>query len=335
MALGRFTAVLFLTSHSAHGRLETADDLSSSYMDIFKTGNRNAASHLWTSYVLERAHTMSLETLENVFKGFCPVSGSPLPDDPRTMYKVVLPAVGGGNVTGVVRHCCWPCICDMNELVRVDTKTLKTASGNKSYHFLVIGDPCKHPERLNAKFVDPFSEQNVSLSDEAPEVKCHDSKLKGAVFSDHGHPIIGMIWTDAKQLSSVPSYSEERKLRSQVSDPTFGYGKVCVLRKRMGYNSGMGLLFHLVAGIAPIPGLPSLPLPEVQDHPEKELIEKASELPMQVVALPGQRRPQLSRYATVVLPFCVGLASMLAAGSLAVLRCRHRAADVTEAEACE
>merc|ERR1719161_413149 len=47
------------------------------------------------------------------------------------------------------------------------------------------------------------------------------------------------------------------------ADPTFGYGNMCQIRKKQGYNSGMGLIFHLVANINPIlsseaPALPPL-----------------------------------------------------------------------------
>merc|ERR1719210_2633650 len=248
MALTRVAILLLSTLCSARGRLETADDLTEKYLDVFKTGNRNAASHLWTSFVLDRAHGMRPEILESVFKGFCAVSGSPLPDDPRTMYKVTLPRVGGGNVTGVVRHCCWPCICDLSDFVRVDSKTVKTRDGHQKYDFLVMGDPCEHPERLESNFTDPFTMQKVKINEEAPEVTCEQGRLTGAVRSDSGHPIIGMFFTDSAELKAVPVPPvPQRKLSMPVEDPTFGYGGMCVVRAKMGYNSGMGLIFHLVA----------------------------------------------------------------------------------------
>merc|ERR1712217_984811 len=81
------------------------------------------------------------------------------------------------------------------------------------------------------------------LSDAAPEVKCSNGKLVGAVYSDAGFPIIGMIFTDSTSLGL--GYTESTKYDAQ-----------CLERKRAGYNSGMGLIFHLVASIAPISVVP-------------------------------------------------------------------------------
>ena len=56
----------------------TVQDLHREYGNIFKYGNRNAASHLWISHVLERAPTMTREEVERALTGFCAVSGSPV-----------------------------------------------------------------------------------------------------------------------------------------------------------------------------------------------------------------------------------------------------------------
>jgi len=242
-------------------RLTGPDDLKMEYYNIFKTGNRNAASHLWASFILDRSSTMSDANLKNTFKGFCPVSGSPLPDNPRTLYKVKLPTVSGDVLTGVTHHCCWPCICDTSDFIRVDTKTITTSDGSRSQNVLVIGDPCSHPDKLKQSYVDPFSKQSTLLSDSAPELSCVDqggqSKLKGATYSDNGYPILGLFFSDEADISSVlvpPGIIQE-------SDPTFGYGPMCLKRKKESYNSGMGLIFHLVASISPIKNSPALPLP--------------------------------------------------------------------------
>merc|ERR1719162_1913624 len=204
--------------------LNGPDDLKKQYYNIFKTGNRNAASHLWTSFILDRSSTMSEDQLKNLFKGFCPVSGSPLPDNPRTLYKVKLPTVTGDVLTGVTHHCCWPCICDTSDFIRIDTKTIKTSDGSRKQNVLVIGDPCSHPDKLKQSYVDPFSKQSTLLSDSAPELSCVDeggqSKLKGATYSDHGYPILGIFFSDDADLSQVvapPTYTTH-----QENDPTFG-----------------------------------------------------------------------------------------------------------------
>jgi hypothetical protein len=137
---------------------------------------------------------MSAGKMENLFHGFCAISGSPIADVPQKMYEVTLPTVKGGVVNGVTRHCCWPCVCDTTEIVRVDTKTIQTADGPKSFHFLVIGDPCTKPEKLQERFTDSFTGLQTSLEQDAPELKCVNGKLVNATYSDHGHPIIGMLF---------------------------------------------------------------------------------------------------------------------------------------------
>mmetsp|Transcript_23986 Transcript_23986/g.46063 ORF Transcript_23986/g.46063 Transcript_23986/m.46063 type:complete len:352 (-) Transcript_23986:140-1195(-) len=254
------------------------DDLRDNYLHIFKSGNRNAASHLWTDFVLQRANSLPEKAVLRAFKFFCAVSGSLLPDDPRTIYKVVLPRVTGGNVSGTVHHCCWPCICDMHDLVRVDTKKIETADGKKVYDFLVIGDPCKNATRLDAKFKDPFSGEMSPLSMAAPELKCHDGKLVGAHYSDHGYPIIGMLFNTKDQIDAADKRYDDR----YANDPTFGFGGMCVMRQRHGFNSGMGLIFHLVADITSIPNTAPLPYPDIPAQKEDELIQKAALVPAMV-----------------------------------------------------
>lgn len=239
-------------------KLDTVDDLAQQYSNIFKTGNRNAASHLWVKFILDRADTLSAEKVETLFHGFCAISGSPIPDIPRTEFKVTLPRVGGGNVTGVTRHCCWPCICDATELVKVDTKKINTATGPKSFNFLVIGDPCLHEEELKTVYTDPFSGGQTTLAQDAPEVTCHNGKLTNAVYSDNGYPMIGMLFDapagaapQEAMLGTLPS-SEQVQANLISQDATWGFGKMCTERKKEGYNSGMGKIFHKVAIISPI-----------------------------------------------------------------------------------
>ena len=48
----------------------------------------------------------------------------------RTRYKVTLDGVDGTLSEGFVYHCCWPCVCDATDLVRVDTLTVPTKEGD-------------------------------------------------------------------------------------------------------------------------------------------------------------------------------------------------------------
>jgi len=131
----------------------------------------------------------------------------------------------------------------MQDSVRVDTKTIKASDGEEQYTVLVIGDPCSKPEALMKTFVDPFTRVQSALNSPsaAPEVKCGASgKLVGAIYSDGGYPIIGRFFTD--QASLDRGYTDASKMDGQ-----------CEARKKNGYNSGMGLIFHLVADISPIP----------------------------------------------------------------------------------
>mmetsp|Transcript_23985 Transcript_23985/g.46059 ORF Transcript_23985/g.46059 Transcript_23985/m.46059 type:complete len:352 (-) Transcript_23985:332-1387(-) len=283
------------------------DDLRDNYLHIFKSGNRNAASHLWTDFVLQRANSLPEKAVLRAFKFFCAVSGSLLPDDPRTIYKVVLPRVTGGNVSGTVHHCCWPCICDMHDLVRVDTKKIETADGKKVYDFLVIGDPCKNATRLDAKFKDPFSGEMSPLSMAAPELKCHDGKLVGAHYSDHGYPIIGMLFNTKDQIDAADKRYDDR----YANDPTFGFGGMCVMRQRHGFNSGMGLIFHLVADITSIPNTAPLPYPDIPAQKEDELIQKAALVPVMVSAnadLASSRPTAMAAWGLSAVAAVVGVA---------------------------
>lgn len=317
MVVGAIPSVLFVflaratLAVGSDVELNDLDDLKKQYYNIFKTGNRNAASHLWASFILDRSSTMSAAQLKTLFKGFCPVSGSPLPDDPHTLYKVQLASVSGDEMlTGVTHHCCWPCICDTSDFIRIDTKTIKTSDGPQKYNVLVIGDPCSHPEKLKQSYVDPFNGQSTLLSDSAPELSCvadgGQNKLKGATYSDNGYPILGIFSSDPEDLSSVaPPHTPH-----QENDPTFGYGAMCLKRKKESYNSGMGLIFHLVANISPIakqtdgraPGRPAMrPVANLQ---QKDLVQKVP-VKMQSEADRDSGYASVSLVALGVL--CVGL----------------------------
>merc|ERR1712032_502392 len=206
-----------------HG--STIRDLRAEYGNIFRRGNRNAASHLWSSFLLQRSKQMTPERLETLFTGFCAVSGSPVSPSSYSRYKMVLDRVDGTEVTGFTYYCCWPCVCDTQDFIRVDTLTVPTAEGPKQYQFLVIGDPCLDPQG--------------KIPWEAPEVTCDHSTrtLDGATLSDHGFVILTMF------------YPFNPALEHQTDDD---YAYHCKRRADDGYQNGMGEIFRKVAGISKV-----------------------------------------------------------------------------------
>jgi len=93
--------------------------------------------------------------------------------------------------------------------------------GDKTYDFLVIGDPCADVSKIPMQ---------------APELKCRDGKLEKAVRSDNGHIIIGML--HKQPLVSVVSFYEKGAMDTE-----------CKARADAGYPSGMGTIFREVAQI--------------------------------------------------------------------------------------
>ena len=76
------------------------------------------------------------------FSGFCPVSGSPVSGSywrTWTDLKVKKATNVNEETTATVNVCCWPCICDIQQFVRVDTLKINTKNGLKEFPVLVIG----------------------------------------------------------------------------------------------------------------------------------------------------------------------------------------------------
>jgi hypothetical protein len=241
--LVKLLVAAFLTACAA---LETPDDLHNQYYVIFPNGNRNAASHRWATYVLEHSADMTDSTLRTLFSSFCPVSGSPVSASPQKRWKMMLPLLGKDQgISGMLYFCCSPCVCDTQEFIKVDTKTITTKDGPKQYYFTVIGNPCLHPEALEQQWQDPFDGAMVTLQQKAPDVKCSGDELEKATLSDHGHIIIGMFFE-----SGTPGHA--------TSDDVFNDGSskeakdYCEKRAANGYNSGMGEIFRKVALITPL-----------------------------------------------------------------------------------
>jgi hypothetical protein len=238
---------------------KTCSDLHYEYENIFATYNRNAASHLWSWFLLERSEQMTDEKFVEMFTCFCAVSGSPTRPSEFNRYKLILPkADGSGAMPGFMHYCCWPCVCDTQDFMKVDTKTIKTKDGERSYYFTVLGNPCQRPEELTKKFEDPFSGSDVSLAMEAPELKCDaDGALHKAPLSDNGYVIIGMVFDYPE--GEDPEWDFEKPEPGRVIQKggvkyqdEGEYSEMCHERAERGYDSGMGEIFRKVAAISPI-----------------------------------------------------------------------------------
>jgi len=225
--ISSFSALLIiLTSCLSLTNCLTVNELHSKYYQIFsRSGNRNAASHLWATYIIDRSSSMTRGEILNAFSGFCPVSGSPVrPTSSKVWQQVPIKRAGNSNeeVEADVYVCCWPCVCDMMEVVRTDQVDMPTLGGtNQTFNALVIGNPCIHPERIPRN---------------APEVRCSNGELIGATRSRNGHIVIGMI----QEGEGTGYYTADMIDRN------------CARRKSQGYRSGMGTIFHDVASINPI-----------------------------------------------------------------------------------
>lgn len=235
---------LLVASITVRAALQTPQDLHQKYYDIFPSGNRNAASHRWATYLLDRSEEMDEATFRSMFSSFCAVSGSPVTPFPGKRWKMTLKQVTGEDMIGMMYFCCAPCVCDTQDMIQVDTKTITTKDGPKQYHFVVIGNPCLHTEALTQKWVDPFSGVETSLARSAPDVRCSATVLEKATLSDHGHIILSMFFEE-----NSPGHATAGGEGFQDSKELEGY---CKRRAEDGYASGMGEIFRKVALISPL-----------------------------------------------------------------------------------
>merc|ERR1712241_181384 len=80
-------ALIILCGHINSLNCLTVNQLHGKYYEIFSRAyNRNAASHLWASYIIERSSSMTRAEILNLFGGFCPVSGSPVSPSPGRIW---------------------------------------------------------------------------------------------------------------------------------------------------------------------------------------------------------------------------------------------------------
>ena len=230
-------------------------DLFREYNFIFRHGNRNAASHRWATFLLDRAPQMTMERLEFFFTGFCAVSGSPVRPNDYNRYRLTLPQVGGQGtkkwMTGFMHYCCWPCVCDTQDFIRIDTRNVTSLDGvSRQRHFTVIGNPCDHPEQLQVPFLQPFGQRTTTLAETAREVRCLEGGvLEGATLSDHGFIIIGMFFDAVPATEEMQQHLESPE-PGRISTVTINgktilfqdereWESVCQDRADNGYNSGM------------------------------------------------------------------------------------------------
>lgn len=238
---------------------QTVRDLHQEYNNIFKFGNRNAASHLWSTFLFDRSAHMTTSRLETMFSGYCAISGSPVHPNDYKRYRLSLDTVWGSTRDGFMYYCCWPCVCDTQDFIKVDTKNVTTVEGTRQYHFAVIGNPCDNPAELTKPFVQPFGQRHTTIAQDAREVRCNGGELLGATLSDHGYIIIGMFFdtgVDGDTSNTVMNADQTPGRMSEVAGVKFQdeheFADMCTDRANKGYNSGMGEIFRKVAAISPI-----------------------------------------------------------------------------------
>eukprot|EP00466_Bigelowiella_natans_P007074 jgi/Bigna1/70094/fgenesh1_pg.10_\ len=217
-------------------------DLHNEYYNIFRRGNRNAASHLWSTFLLERAHQMTEERLRQALKGQVVtlfvsmkvyvqwVLRANTPISIKISSYLASRIDDRGSDDGIhlllllaliASLCGWQfdkSDVKMKDLIRVDTRNVTTQEGEKKMHFLVIGNPCEADQS--------------KIPWEAPEVVCNGQELERAILSDHGYIIISMFFPYEDSISSQDEGT---------------YAEHCEHRKQMGYNSGMGEIFRKIS----------------------------------------------------------------------------------------
>lgn len=219
-------------TEDSHWTESGPEDLIDQFNNIFPTGNRNAASYKWAQFLFNHSMALPIASFDAMQHSYCAISGSPIdPVDGEdgNAYRVTLQSVAGQQVTGLVRHCCWPCLCDLRDLVRVDTQDVTTADGTYQRQFLVINDPCTNTDCLTAPF--QGFDSIGTVGEEAPELTCAGNKFADAVRSDSDRVIIGPFIEDDGRFAQEASWFDSN----------------CVARANDGFESGMGQLFRAVA----------------------------------------------------------------------------------------
>ena len=69
---------------------------------------------------------MSKKKLEYMFSGFCAVSGSPVNPSHTIDTALTLNTVDNRKRFGFLHYCCWPCVCDTQDFIEIDTLNVTT-----------------------------------------------------------------------------------------------------------------------------------------------------------------------------------------------------------------
>jgi len=186
------------------------------------------------------------------------VSGSPVVPSDAKRYGLTLPMVpelhiagSATSMNGYMYYCCWPCACDTMDYIHLDTATVQTADGARSYLVTVIGDPCTDgPSQLEAEYTDAQGQRNL-LATQAPEVTCEGNKLRGATVSDNGYPILSLFFT-AEGTSSTGNSTAVIGVVDSANDVNDMMANQCKQRSESGFQSGMSMIFRQIASITPI-----------------------------------------------------------------------------------
>lgn len=119
----------------------TVQHLHREYGNIFRHGNRNAASHLWSSFILDRSRQMTRERFELMFSGFCAVSGSPVGPNDYNRYRLTLQTVTGPKRTGQLAR------APLTRCCRVTNHSAHSASPHRLHALLLLGALTLRPSR--------------------------------------------------------------------------------------------------------------------------------------------------------------------------------------------
>ena len=167
-------------------------------------------------------------------------------------------------MSGFMYYCCWPCVCDTQDFIRVDTLNITTADGPRRAHVAVIGNPCRRAAALREPFTQPFHGRGVTtLEREAAEVRCSPSgELVGATLSEHGYVVIQLFplagdgtppTAGAAAAPPTPGRMSTDASTGKAFQDEHEYAGMCAQREANGFNSGMGEIFRRVAAISAIP----------------------------------------------------------------------------------
>merc|ERR1719384_1798155 len=253
------------------------------------------------------------ETFVNYFASFCPVSGSIVYKSDFKRYGMTLKHAANENHErfGFMYFCCWPCICDTQDFIRYDTKTVKVKNADggfmeKEFVFVVEPEPCEDEAKLEEEYIEPFRGQKTNLYKSAPELKCVAGKvpgkkvLEGAFLSDHGYPIIGMLQDSVPADDKFACKDDNTDQPGRMRDAHNGKGQyqsacelksMCEKRAKQGYNSGMGMIFRKVAGIGEYKDVCAAGEVPKESESEEEKPESEEKQPEKVVCM-GKNRGQ-------------------------------------------